>query len=104
MRPGPDDVVRALSTREGQITAFVTVGLAFYVRHKGRPWLAAVLLAVVLIVIEAMAGHGPVQLLLRWIVFLAVAAALFWAVDRARSLPLFLALSMAGIAVFLLVV
>ena len=104
MSLGLDDVIRALSSREGQITAFATLLLAFYVRHKRKPWPAAVLLAAVLTVLEAGAGHGAVHLLLHAMIFLILSSALFWALDRARNLLFFLALSLAGVAVFLFLV
>jgi hypothetical protein len=104
MTIGSDDILRALATREGQIKVIAILGLAFYVRMKGRPWPAAALLTLVVLVMEALAGGGPVFLVLRGLIVLLLSSALFWSLDRAHKTGLFIALTVAGIAIFLFLV
>ena len=67
----------------------------------GKPWLAALVLTALLVALETLAEKPPVYLVLRGIVFLAMSAAIFWAIQRSRNLLLSMALALAAAGIFL---
>ena len=96
-----DHLAERLGTREGQMGAGATIGLAILVWRFGKPWLAALVLTAVLIALETKAGRDPVSLTLHGIVFFVLAAAIFWAIRRSGNFLLSLVFGVAAAGILL---
>jgi hypothetical protein len=86
------------------VKAATVLALAVFVRFKHKPWPATVLLTLVLLYFDYAAHRTPVYLLLHSLIYLAVAGALFWALDRSTHLVVTvgLVLSWAAVVIYLL--
>jgi hypothetical protein len=96
-----DHLAERLSTSEGQIGAGATLVLAVLVWRFGRPWFAALVLTALLITMEAKRGIPPVSLVLHGIVFLVLAATIYWVIRRSGNLLFSLTFGVGAAGIFL---
>jgi hypothetical protein len=81
---------------ETYLPAAAVVLLAGFVVRWHKPWLATVVLTVILGYRDYGARHPPVYLLLHSLIYLCVGGVLFWAIDRSTQLVLTIGLVLAG--------
>lgn len=75
--------------------------LALIVAKFGKPWLATVVLTAILVWLDIAAHLTLVPILVRALIFLVFAGAVFWLIERVENLLLTIAIAAAAIAVLI---